>query len=191
MPTRTGVEARTRPAAQAVRSIALDVFGVVVLGLVAALAKRHLDFNLGIPGHAGVGWIACLVAGSSVVRRPGAAAAAGGLMAVWGVPVGLGHSLAYNAGLYGLAGALIDGIRLVGVGVDRPLGAAAAGVAAHLAKFGYIIVAAWVSGIVRNFEVFGLLASLRNHVVFGVAGGVLGWLVLACARRAGRRRRER
>jgi hypothetical protein len=171
--------------------MALDVFGVVAFGLVAALAKRYLDFRLGIPGHAGVGWIACLVAGSSVVRRPGAAAAAGGLMAIWGVPIGLGHSLAYNVGLYGLAGALIDGIRLIGVRVDRPVGAAVAGLAAHLAKFGYIIAAAWVSGIVRNFEVFGLLASLRNHVLFGVAGGVLGWLILTGGRRAVRRRRER
>ena len=45
------------------RSLVLDCALAVAIGLVAALAKRHLDFELGIPGHAGVGWISVLILG--------------------------------------------------------------------------------------------------------------------------------
>lgn len=159
------------------RSPAVDLALALAVGLFAALAKRYLDFHLGVPGHAGVGWIALLVGGRLINRRPGMATLAGVSMGIWGVPVGLGHSLGYNLLLYGLAGSLLDSSTLVRLPVQRWWGAATAGVVVHLAKFGFVFANAWISQILRRVEVYGFVAALANHVVFGAAGGVLGWLI--------------
>jgi len=155
--------------------IAISIVIAVATGLVAALAKRYLDFHLGIPGHAGVGWIAVLVSGRLINRRAGMATVAGLSMGLWGVPVGLGHSLAYNMMLYGMAGALLDSGTMVRLPLHRAWGAGLAGIIVHVAKFGVIIGHAWVSGILRRVEVYGFIRAFGNHIVFGALGGVLGW----------------
>lgn len=156
-------------------SPATSVLVAVATGLVAALAKRYLDFSLGIPGHAGVGWIAVLVSGRLGNPRFGMATVAGLSMGVWGVPVGLNHSLAYNSVLYGMAGAILDSGAMLRLPIHRFWGAMIAGSLVHVAKFGYIFANAWMSDMVRNVEVFGLMRSLVNHIVFGAVGGLVGW----------------
>jgi hypothetical protein len=168
----------------------VDTFLAVVIGLVAALAKKYLDFHLGVPGHAGVGWIAVLTAGHLVNPRRGMAVVAGLSMAVWTGPIGLGHSLGYNAALYGAAASVIDVAALLRLPMRRWWGAAVAGLGVHVTKYAYILLYAWFSGIIKRFEIYGLLAALRNHVVFGVAGGLAGW-GLYRGGRAVRRYRER
>ena len=156
-------------------SPAASVLVAVLTGLLAALAKRYLDFSLGIPGHAGVGWIGVLVAGRLGNPRFGMATLAGVSMGVWGVPVGLNHSLAYNSILYGAAGALLDSSVMLRLPLHRFWGAAVAGVIVHVVKFGYIFANAWIADMVRNVEIYGLLRSLGNHVAFGLLGGLVGW----------------
>ncbi len=175
--------APARPDTQVGRPWLLDMLLALALGLVAALAKRHLDWSLGIPGHAGVGWIAVLVSGTLVNPRRGMAALAGVSMAVWAVPLGLGHSFGYNAFLYGSAAAGLEAVVLLGLPLKRWWGAATAGAAVHLMKFGFVFANAWVSGVFRRFEIYGLLAALRNHLLFGLAGGLVGWSVIALGRR--------
>lgn len=167
-------------------SPAVAVLVAVLTGLLAALAKRYLDFSLGIPGHAGVGWIAVLVAGRLGNTRTGMATVAGLSMAAWGVPVGLNHSLAYNSVLYGMAGAILDSGAVLRLPLHRWWGATAGGVLVHVAKFGYIFANAWMADMIRNVEVFGLMRSLVNHVVFGAAGGLLGWASWRTGGRLGR-----
>jgi hypothetical protein len=157
------------------RPLAVDWLLAVLIGLLAALAKRHLDFHLGIPGHAGVGWIAVLISGRLLNGRIGMATVVGLSMGLWGVPVGLGHSIGYNMMLYGLAGSLLDSGTLIRLPLHRVWGAAVAGVTIHLAKFGFIFANAWIADTLRRVEVFGFLGALANHLVFGAAGGMLGW----------------
>ena len=152
-----------------------DLGLAVVIGLVGALAKKYLDFHLGIPGHAGVGWIAVLISGRLVNRRPGMAAVAGVSMGLWSVPVGLGHSLGYNVALYGLVAALLDLPGLRRLTGSRLFGAMTAGVLVHVAKFVFVLANVWLSGIVRNVELYGLSSALVNHVAFGAAGGLVGY----------------
>ncbi len=157
------------------RRLVRDLGLAVVIGLVGALAKKHLDFHLGIPGHAGVGWIAVLISGRLVNRRVGMAAVAGVSMGLWSVPVGLGHSLGYNVALYGSVAALLDLPvlrRLTGSGI---FGATTAGLLVHVAKFVFVLANVWLSGTVRNVELYGLSSALVNHVAFGAVGGLLGW----------------
>ena len=164
---------RTEPTRK--MSPATSVLVAVLVGLAAALAKRYLDFSLGIPGHAGVGWIGVLVAGRLGNPRFGMATIAGLAMGAWGVPVGLNHSLAYNTILYGAAGVLLDSSVMLRLPLQRPWGAAIAGVIVHVVKFGYIFANAWIADMIRNVEVYGLMRSLANHVVFGAIGGLVGW----------------
>jgi len=173
------------------RSWLLDTLLALAIGLVAALAKRYLDWSLGIPGHAGVGWIAVFVAGALVNPRRGMAALAGVSMAVWAVPLGLGHSFGYNALMYGSAAAGLEAVVLLRLPVRRWWGAATAGAAVHLLKYVFVFANAWVSGVFRRFEIYGLLAALRNHLLFGLAGGIVGWSVVALGRRYIRPRRGR
>jgi hypothetical protein len=165
------------------RAPAADVALALAIGLAATLAKRYLDFHLGFPGHAGVGWIAVLISGRLVNGRSGMATVAGLSMGLWGIPVGLGHSVGYNTLLYGLAGAILDSVFLLGVPFHRAWGATLAGTIVHLAKFGFVFANAWISGIMRNVEIYGFLAALRNHIAFGAFGGLVGW----AAGRAGRK----
>jgi hypothetical protein len=167
--------APARDTAKTARPLPIDLALAVLVGLAAALAKRYLDFHLGVPGHAGVGWIATLVAGTLVNPRRGMTVAAGLSMAVWGVPVGLGHTLGYNAALYGTAAGVLEASVLLRLPLGRWWGAMTAGAAVHIAKYAFVFGRAWVSGIIRNFEVYGILAALRNHLVFGLAGGLAGW----------------
>lgn len=156
-------------------SPAVSVLVAVLTGLLAALAKRYVDFSLGIPGHAGVGWIGVLIAGRLGNPRFGMATIAGLSMGVWGIPVGLNHSLVYNGVLYGAAGVLLDSSVMLRLPLRRFWGAAIAGVIVHVVKFGYIFANAWIADMIRNVEVYGLLRSLANHVVFGALGGLVGW----------------
>ncbi len=157
------------------RSPALDVVLAIVVGLLAALAKRYLDFRLGVPGHAGVGWITVLVAGRLINPRFGMATLAGVSMSLWGLPVGLGHSLPYNMALYGTVSAVLDTSGLMRLPISRAWGATLAGLAVHFTKFAFIVANSWLSGILRNVELYGFVAALRNHLLFGAAGGLLGW----------------
>lgn len=157
------------------RSTVAAVAIAVAVGIVAALAKRYLDFSLGIPGHAGVGWIAVLITGRLVNGRPGMATVAGLSMGLSSASVGLDHSIAYNTTLYGMAGVVLDSGVMLKLPLRRFWGAMAAGIIVHLAKFGFIFANAWMADIIRRVEIYGFLRSLGNHVVFGAAGGLLGW----------------
>jgi len=183
----TNLTTRTDTREATGRSLATDLAIAVATGLVMALAKRYLDFHLGLPGHAGVGWIAALIAGTSLNPRRGMAVVAGASMALWGAPVGLNHTLAYNLALYTSAAALLDGVRWLRLPTRFAAGAALAGVAVHVAKFVFVFGNALLSGTVRHVEAYGFTAALRNHVLFGLLGGLAGWALLA----GGRRLRER
>lgn len=157
------------------RRLVRDLGLAVVIGLVGALAKKHLDFHLGIPGHAGVGWIAVLISGRLLNGRPGMSAVAGVSMGLWSAPVGLGHSLGYNVALYGSVAALLDLPGLRRLTGSRVFGAMTAGVIVHVAKFVFVLANVWLSSVVRNVELYGLSSALVNHVAFGAAGGLVGW----------------
>lgn len=181
----------TRTDPEAARSLLADVALALLTGFGAALAKRYLDFHLGIPGHAGVGWIAVMIAGSLVNRRPGMALVAGASVGLWGVPLGLGHSLGYNTALYATAATAIEGARLLRVPASHVFGAMLVGAGVHVAKYGFVFGMAASSGIVKRIEVLGVLPVLFNHVIFGIAGGLLGWLAVRAGREAQRARRGR
>ncbi|MEE8338463.1 MAG: hypothetical protein V3R95_10400 [Dehalococcoidia bacterium] len=164
------------------RPLARDLLVALGTGLGVAMAKLLFDFHLGIPGHGGVGWVAVLIAGSAF-GRPGVGAAAGLSVGLWGLPLGLGHSMGYNALLYASAGAALDFVRLARpLRLSNPIGAATAGLAVHMTKLGFIVVYAGSLGMIKNIHFFGLGPVALNHALFGIAGGLLGWVAIRAAR---------
>jgi len=107
-------------------------------------------------------------------------------MGVWGVPLGISHSMGYNVALFTLAAATLEGTRQT-LPVHRLYGATASGVVVHTVKYGYVLLAAWLSGMLRDIEIYGFLAGLRNHIVFGLAGGIVAWASLRAGRSLARR----
>lgn len=173
------IAARTRisPLGLQERGIAFDVALALLTGLGIAAAKRTLDFHLGIPGHAGTSWIAVLVLGALVNRRRGMTVLAGTSAGMWGVPLGLHPGALYNAELFGCAGAALDILMALRLPIANPVGAAIGGAMAHAAKFAFIYTYAAGSGVYKHFELYGVTIALRNHLLFGLAGGLIAWAI--------------
>lgn len=157
------------------RRLAAEVGLALATGLLAALAKRYFDLSIGVPGHSGLGWVGVLVAGAVVNPRAGMAVLAGASMGVWGIPIGLGHSALYNTALYGSASLALEALRRLRVPLSRAWGAALAGMAVHVVKFGYVLAYSAAAGVLRNFRVWGAMPALWNHVGFGLGAGLVGW----------------
>jgi len=170
------------------RALARDLAIAAATGLGVALAKRYLDFHLGIPGHSGLFWVAALLLGASQ-GRAGTGVAAGIAVGAWGVPLGLGHSIGYNMALYASAGGALDALRLTRwLSVERLPGAIVAGTSMHLAKLAYITTYASATGLVKHFHLLGFAPTAFNHALFGAGAGILAWAALRATRRRARPR---
>ena len=142
-----------------------------------------LDFHLGIPGHTGILWIALLISGKLVVNRKATGLGMGFAAALWGIPMGMGHSPVYNVALYSLTGGAIDLLTTIpGMRIDHLFGAAICGALAHLTKLGFITAYAMSFGLYRNFLEVGLVISAGYHILFGALGGVLVVAIVAAMR---------
>ncbi|MEZ4502519.1 MAG: hypothetical protein R3C39_07830 [Dehalococcoidia bacterium] len=168
------------------RALARDLAIAAATGLGVVAAKHFLDFGIGVPGHAGLSWVAVLLFGASR-GRAGTGVASGIAVGLWGVPLGLGHSMGYNMALYATAGGVLDAWRLTRlISPERFLGAVIAGTSMHLAKLAYITSYASATGLVKHFHVVGFLPTAFNHALFGAGAGILAWLALRATHR-GRR----
>jgi hypothetical protein len=181
----TAAPTRTNAFAAPQRGLLVDIGIALGTGLGMAVAKLYLDFSLGIPGHAGTFWIAVLVVGAMLNRRAGMTALAGASVGMWGVPLGLGHAALYNVELYGAAGVTLEILMRLRLPVGTLVGAMIGGALAHAAKFGFVFGSAASSGIVKHFELFGVLPALRNHVLFGLLGGAIAWGIVNASREGG------
>jgi hypothetical protein len=133
----------------------------------------------GIPGHAALFWVPSLYLARGMVPRAGAGAftalLGGGL---WCLP---------NGNSLGLAGYVAAGLALDALAFRRPEGtrrlrrlpwALAGGAVAAMAKFGFHNVPAAVLGAGAHFLAWGMGPVAVFHLLFGLAGGFLGWLLL-------------
>ncbi len=163
-----------------VRTVVKVVF-LVGMGAMAALAKK-VGLPLGIPGSNGILWVAPLVAGYIFVKKPGAGVLMGTSTALWGVAFGINHELVFNLCEYGIAGLALDvAVAIPFVNIRNPFGAVFCGAFAHMAKFAFITEAGLLSGVTKNFMVFGLGRSALLHLVFGVVAGLFAWVVYDAA----------
>ncbi len=157
--------------------IALQVLFLLGMSGLAAWGKS-ISPGLGIPGSSGILWLTPLVIGRMSVQKRGAGIFLGVTTALWGVPFGIHNALFYNMFLYGIAGLALDlAAVLPFVNIRNPFGAIFCGIIAHLGKFLFINEAAMLTGVTKNFILFGLAWSAMTHIAFGAAAGVAAWLV--------------
>jgi cell shape-determining protein MreD len=167
--------------------LALRLLAVFTFAGIAALGK-YLHPSWGIPGSSAIMWLSILVAGKAAVRMDGAGTLMGVGMAAWGIPIGLENTFGYNVLLYGITGLLIDLMfRIPHVDINHPIGAAAIGLVAHMAKYCFIIAAAFASTVTKHFVVVGLLNAALLHAAFGIASGLIGWALVYAGKKAARR----
>ncbi len=181
----TAERTSTNPFVSARRGLLVDIGIAMITGMGVAIAKLTLDFSLGIPGHSGMSWIAVLIMGAMVNRRPGMTLLAGASVGLWAVPLGLGHSVGYNVALYGLTAGVLEALMRLHLPVHRLLGAMIGGAIAHGVKFGFILGYAFSSGIVKHFTLLGVGPTLLNHVLFGLMGGAVAWAIVNSSREGG------
>lgn len=160
---------------------------IIVLALLAALiavSKAVVNLPLHVPGHSGATWMAILLVGRALVRKPGAGTLLGfvsGILAVLivGGKEGLLVWVKYLApGMVMDLGGFLSGERL-----DHPLAGLLAGAAANAAKLTASLIVSLMLGIPAGYLAVGLGIAATTHIAFGALGGWLGSLVVRTLRR--------
>lgn len=166
-----------------------STFELLLLAMLAGLVVASnvaLRLPIRIPGHSGLTWMALLVAGRSIVSRPGAATIIGALSGAVAVFLGIGDKGAVDTFLsYAAAGVGVDLAAMLLPVPGHPIACAVAGAAGNLAKLATkTLLELWI-GIPTGFVLLGRAYPALTHLIFGLAGGYLGYLVVAALRRAG------
>lgn len=162
---------------------------MTVIALVAVLmliAKMSLRLPIKVSGHGGVLWIAALLVGVAVVRRPGAATLMG---LVGGTLVAIFQpadaAAFFTVAKYVLPGLVLDVLApLLDYRFDHMLPAIFAGAAAHGSKVLVDVLQSMAAGLSGSVLMAGVTMELLLHIAFGALGGLVGALVLRVLIRA-------
>ncbi len=160
---------------------------LVILALFAALialSKVVLRMPIHVPGHSGITWMAILLVGRGLVRRPWAGTVLGFVSGVIAVAVVGGREGLLLWLKYLAPGAMMDLVALLTAErLGNPFVGAVAGAAANTAKLVTSLLVSLALGIPTGYLALGLGLSATTHVVFGALGGWLGTVVLRLLRR--------
>jgi uncharacterized membrane protein len=160
---------------------------LVVLALFAALvalSKVVLRMPLHVPGHSGITWMAILLVGRGLVRRPWAGTVLGFVSGIIAVAVVGGREGLLLWLKYLAPGAMMDLAALMSrEHLGHPFVGAVAGAIVNAAKLVTSLLVSLALGVPTGYLALGLGLSATTHVVFGALGGWLGTLVLRLLRR--------
>ena len=166
-----------------------STFELLLLGMFAALivaGNFALRFPIRMPGHSGIVWMALLITAATVVPKRGAATTAAGLSGILAAFVGIGDKGPLDTVLsYAAAGVGVDVVLEILRGRGRAASCVIAGAVGNLFKFAVkVLLELWI-GIPTGFVLLGRLYPAVTYLLFGLAGGYLGFLVVEALRRAG------
>jgi hypothetical protein len=155
--------------------ILAQILLLIVFSAVAAFGKQWAP-SLQIPGSSGLFWLTPLILGRMLVKRHGGGTLMGLGMAGWGMALGFDKPLGTNVALYGITGLVMDlACGLPPVNIRNVIGAIVCGLAAHMVKFGFVVVSALSFGGSKHFMVFGLAKSALSHAGVGIASAIIAW----------------
>ncbi len=160
----------------------LHLRDLLLLALVAALcvlSKQFLRIPIHVPGHSGVLWVALFIVARGLVDKRGAGLLLGIVTGILATFMGFGDTGPFEWTKWVAAGLTLDVLVEVLPGDLRsPLKAAIVGASVHLAKLASMVLVSVLLRLPLGFIVLGLGWSATTHVIFGVAGGLLGALAL-------------
>jgi hypothetical protein len=162
---------------------------LTVIALVAVMmliAKMVLRMPIKMSGHGGVLWIAALLVGTAVVRRPGASLMMGFL---GGTLVALFQpgdtAMFFTIAKYVLPGLVLEVLApLLGYRFDQLLPAILAGAAAHASKVLVDVLQGIAAGLSGAVLMAGLTVELLLHIGFGALGGLVAAMLMRVLLRA-------
>ena len=162
---------------------------ITQIALISALiiaSRAMLRVPLHIPGHSGVLWMALLIVGRGIVKRPTAGTLIGLITGIVAVALVPGREGILTAVKYIVPGITVDLLTPLFRGrLDRPIPAVLIAATAHLAKLISALIMGVALGIPSGFLALGLGFAAVTHIGFGALGGLLGALVLSRLERAG------
>jgi hypothetical protein len=157
--------------------IGLQALLVIGFSALTAAAKRAHP-SMGIPSSSAPFWLSAMVLSRCTMKWDGAGFLVGIGTALWGIPIGLEQGFGQNLMSFGIAGALLDGTaRIPKISIRRWWGAMLCALAANMAQFGVIIYSSLSATVTKHFLIVGLINSTLLHIGFGLAAGLIGWIV--------------
>ena len=148
---------------------------LALFAALVAISKAVFRIPIHVPGHTGITWMAILVVGRALVRRPLAGTTIGLVSGILAIALVGGHEGPLLFLKYTSAGAVMDvAAWLSGDRLTNPYVAILAGAAANLAKLSTSLVVGVVLGIPAGYLALGLGLAATTHLVFGGLGGWLG-----------------
>ena len=168
---------------------ALTLRDRLVIALISTLiivSKFYLRLPLHTPGHSGFFWMAFLVVGIGVIKRPGAGTMIGlltGILATIFLPGQQGVLVGVKYFVPGVVADLLW-VAFRG-GFDRYAIAIVVGASANAAKLTASYFLGLLLGIPAGYLALGIGIAATTHVVFGALGGLIGAFALRKLERAG------
>lgn len=153
---------------------------VVFSALTAVAKKAHV--GIGIPSSSAVYWLSAMVLARCTMKWDGAGTVVGIGTALWGIPLHLNQAFTQNLASFGIAGLFLDcTAKVPWFTIRRWWGAMVCALMANLAQFGIIVYTTLTAAVVKHFQVVGMTRSILLHIGFGLASGLIGWLVFRSA----------
>ncbi len=156
----------------------VDVEWILFCAVLFWASKWAGKFFEGVPGHAGAFWIPTLFLARATVGKSGAATMTALLgAALWK------HGGSFDIGSYVAAGMVLDILDLNAERLRSLPFALLGGALCHLAKFGFHLIPTALLAVPAHFLSWGMMPVTGLHLMFGLVGGLGGWVLLRGAER--------
>ncbi len=157
--------------------IGLQALLIIVFSAATAIAKR-VHPSIGIPSSSAPFWLSMMVLARCTMNWNGSGTLVGIGTALWGIPMGLEQSFGQNLASFAIAGFVLDVVMMIPkMNIRRWWGAIVCALAANMCQFAVIMYFSLTATVVKHFMVVGILNSIGLHIVFGIAAGLMGWVV--------------
>ncbi len=157
-----------------------ELTALALVSALVVLGKFFIRLPIQVPGHSGIFWMALLVVGRGIVRRPSAGSLMGFVSGVLALALVPGKEGVLVALKYFAAGASLDVyVFFIGDAALRsPFGALVGGAVSNVSKLVTSLLLGLALGVPGGYLAVGMGVAAATHVFFGALGGLLGAIVL-------------
>lgn len=163
-----------------------EVALISLCGALVFLLRVMVKVPLHIPGHSGIFWVIPVMAGSGIIRKPGAGTCIGIISGILVAFFGMDTLPLFDILKYCALGMSIDLLMVV---FAYPTGGVAAGfvigAAGNVVKMIVDYLVLTFFGMPAVFIALGIGVSAISHIIFGGIGGIIAVQILSRLRHGG------